>query len=630
MRRFLLTILALTFFSAGYSAEINFTTATFTVEALEAIPSGSTVLFEPGVYKMNEALRNAWQGTKRHRITYKRKGDKGEVIFDAGEMEGLLGLQFRYMEELVFRDLVFENIKFGLYGCKKSTIDRVTVRENKVTADGIVALLRCDHCVISNCEIILSDKAENGRGIAVWNGDYNKILNNTIRGRLRGAVKTWTSQNGDDRSMNLLIQGGHYTRETTEGSEDHGIYTHDCTTVVIDGVTISGFSDSSAGGSIKLKNDDNIEVKNCVFSTSGILLRIESQTWFHLENLWIHDNLFIDGSVGSWTPDLAPEGIVIENNRFLKGSVGIARNATAENFNKYSALAKKNGGIYRNEIAKAISAPEGTNVCGNFMRTTAVDDDAPLTNIALGKPARQSNDLTEQSVAGLAVDGNTEAGQEANLARTHPGEKRYWQVNLGGVAEIHSIKIWAGTEDLNNFDVLVSRDFMGPKGNGKDYGKEACVVKRFKAGTVGEMYELEFESPVFGKYVRIARRGEDDALDLAEVEVMGKMLTEEDPSSDPAHVPEQAPEPEEPETLAITDPNEISISPNPVADRLHVVAKSEIKRVELINLSGKVINVFEAPGREVELYLKGLGKGLYFVLVSTHDGNVIRNRLVKR
>ena len=206
--------------------------------------------------------------------------------------------------------------------------------------------------------------------------------------------------------MNIKIIGGTYRRQISSGIEDHGIYLHDLSGAVVDGVTISGFTPDSSGGSIKIKNAHDMEVKNCDFSDSGVLLRIEAKTWIHLYNIWIHDNEITasgETPISMWTPDYNPKAIVIENNCFPLGALKITSNPTE--VNKYNSLAKKNGGVYNNAIAKEMNLKSGINQSGNF-----ITDGCPRLSILNNEldheikifPNPVNNNLTLKGIEGEA------------------------------------------------------------------------------------------------------------------------------------------------------------------------------------------------------------------------------------
>jgi hypothetical protein len=69
----------------------------------------------------------------------------------------------------------------------------------------------------------------------------------------------------------------------------------------------------------------------------------------------------------------------------------------------------------------------------------------------------------------------------------------------------------------------------------------------------------------------------------------------------------------------------IQLYPNPTQEYLHVVSnKSEVERVELIDMNGKLIAKFLGNSKELVLDLHDLETGMYQVLVVTTNGDFNR------
>jgi hypothetical protein len=80
--------------------------------------------------------------------------------------------------------------------------------------------------------------------------------------------------------------------------------------------------------------------------------------------------------------------------------------------------------------------------------------------------------------------------------------------------------------------------------------------------------------------------------------------------------------------------NEASIYPNPlIGDKFSVKAESNIKKVEVVNVIGKVINRTENEDfeiREIQVYIGKCEKGMYFVKITFEDNkSIIKKLLVK-
>ncbi len=342
--------------------------STFTVNNLKNVKSGETVNLEPGNYTITQVIINAWTSVNKNNVTFKRLGNSGVVTMNGNRFSNAPEVKFYGWNNLKLENIRFVNLIPIFYICNNSTMNRLVVEGQKFTGPfagkSAVGILRSKNVTVSNCIIKWTFTGWTAKGIKFWKGENNKLINTTIRGRLRGAVDASADQG--DPKMKLTIDGGVYTRDINSGREDHGIYAHDLSGIIIKNVKINGFTDSSAGGSIKLKNIDDVEVKNCVFNTSGILLRVELKTWGHLDNIWIHDNTFNDPmGVAHWSPGFNPEAIRVENNKMCNSTVILK--STGGKINKYCAVAGKSGGVFNNTIGKTLEIPSGTNNSRNIL-----------------------------------------------------------------------------------------------------------------------------------------------------------------------------------------------------------------------------------------------------------------------
>jgi Domain of unknown function (DUF1929)/F5/8 type C domain len=141
------------------------------------------------------------------------------------------------------------------------------------------------------------------------------------------------------------------------------------------------------------------------------------------------------------------------------------------------------------------------------------------TNVALGRPATQSSTL--YTSAAVAVDGNTN-GNFAAASTTHTENtfQPWWQVDLGSVQNLGSIKLWNRTDccadRLSNFYVLVSdtpftsTDLMATLG-------QPGVSAFYTPGQVSVSHTISVART--GRYVRVQLAG-TNFLSLAEVQVM--------------------------------------------------------------------------------------------------------------
>ena len=148
-------------------------------------------------------------------------------------------------------------------------------------------------------------------------------------------------------------------------------------------------------------------------------------------------------------------------------------------------------------------------------------DGGSTTNLALGKTATQSSTYLS-GVASRGVDGNTD-GNWANNSVTHTNNEYqpWWQVDLGSVQQIGTVKVWNRTdccgERLSNFFVLVS-DAPFISTDLATTISQAGVSGYYVAGPLATATEVSVYRT--GRYMRIQLAG-TNPLHVAEVEVRG-------------------------------------------------------------------------------------------------------------
>lgn len=172
-------------------------------------------------------------------------------------------------------------------------------------------------------------------------------------------------------------------------------------------------------------------------------------------------------------------------------------------------------------VRVAVHASVPFSFANNYSRLVEVEAYSTIgsTNLALGRPATQSSTL--YTTAAAAVDGNTD-GFFGNGSVTHTSNtlQPWWQVDLGSVQTVGSIKLWNRTdccpERLSNFYVLVSdvpftsTDLMTTLG-------QSGVSNYYTPGQVSVSSTINIART--GRYVRVQLAG-TNSLSLAEVQVM--------------------------------------------------------------------------------------------------------------
>jgi cytochrome c peroxidase len=152
------------------------------------------------------------------------------------------------------------------------------------------------------------------------------------------------------------------------------------------------------------------------------------------------------------------------------------------------------------------------------------------SNLAKGKPTTQSS--TElNGAASRAVDGNTDGDFYKNsVSRTAQQAQPWWDVDLGANALLSQVKLWKRTDccgdALANFHVFVSsQPFTGT--TVAQTQAQAGVLDLAYPGTAPVTASLPVNA--VGRYVRVQLEG-TNSLDLAEVEVIGQVLTNSAPA----------------------------------------------------------------------------------------------------
>ena len=235
------------------------------------------------------------------------------------------------------------------------------------------------------------------------------------------------------------------------------------------------------------------------------------------------------------------------------------------------------------------------------------------SNLALNQPAEQSSTYGIGS-ANLANDGN-EIGSSpwtADLQHTQNEAQPWWQVDLGAMAQLESIRILNRTEGglgrLRDFYVLMS--VLPFEGNASldELLTNGNISSTFFPGVAGAEESLPLSGQ--GRYVRI-QLSRNSILHMAEVEVLGCFSSA------------QANRFARTEELDFYDEQvfNFSLIPNPAEDLVHIQMDSEAfagkpYEVKLFTLTGQLLRRDVFTGRQQALNVKHLARGLYFVEIA--------------
>ena len=161
-----------------------------------------------------------------------------------------------------------------------------------------------------------------------------------------------------------------------------------------------------------------------------------------------------------------------------------------------------------------------------------VEDDSCATpsNLALNQAAMQSSTYFG-GVAGLAVDGNrigtSATDSPPNLQHTLNESQPWWQVNLGQISRLDTLRIFNRTdvlpERLNNFYVLTSTDPIDTTATLTDLLQDNSITQQFFSGAADSIETLILGGTL-GQYVRVQLNG-SGFLHVAEIEVIGCPFT---------------------------------------------------------------------------------------------------------
>jgi hypothetical protein len=73
----------------------------------------------------------------------------------------------------------------------------------------------------------------------------------------------------------------------------------------------------------------------------------------------------------------------------------------------------------------------------------------------------------------------------------------------------------------------------------------------------------------------------------------------------------------------------VSVSPSPAIDNVNIVCVDNMNKVELLNMSGKVLKSQKVNGGVASINVQGLSSGMYLVRVSTKDNSITKKVIVK-
>jgi len=162
------------------------------------------------------------------------------------------------------------------------------------------------------------------------------------------------------------------------------------------------------------------------------------------------------------------------------------------------------------------------------IRITALD--TRLENLALQGTAKQSSTFDTNRTdfsASNAIDGDLTGGAfMGSLSHTKAEAQAWWEVDLGRVADIDTIRLWNRTDccsdRLSNFHVMVSSQPFSTDDLALSRTQNS-VIDFPNTGIAGRQTDIKIAEQ--GRYIRIQLEG-GNALQLAEVQVFGSKRTD--------------------------------------------------------------------------------------------------------
>ena len=362
----------------------SFNPSTFNAANINQIQDSDVVELQPGTYQLSSADLDALLGNstgQRNNITL--RGVPGQSILDFRSQSTVEWIQFdkwvqghnNHYIGMNFDGLTFLNAGIFVnrgtgFTIQNSIFDGFEGKTHP-NNDRILSVWKTDNASLLNNYVRWNNTSENINAIGVGGGNNGHVMGNKVEGLLRKALQFWRYADG-------LIEHNDIERwAQTPGAgngtfEDHGYYIHDSSHVQILSNAARGWSDTSAGNSVKIKNVDHIEVAYNNFYTSGIIGRVETAVENpRFEHIWIHDNIINRGQIDIWTPSINPTAVRIESNVIPNHRINVVRDVIPSLFNQTVDLnGGIAGGIYDNNT-ESYNFTAGINESGNTIHLNA-------------------------------------------------------------------------------------------------------------------------------------------------------------------------------------------------------------------------------------------------------------------
>ncbi|WP_345949740.1 right-handed parallel beta-helix repeat-containing protein [Mucilaginibacter sp. PAMB04274] len=324
--------------------------------------AGQTVLVQPGTYTITGKI-NMKAGVSLVKQT------TTNPIFDATSLASILTLNYTTdMSNVTLSGITFWNIRMQISGASAPQVKYCLFDYGKRAAntdksnnlkDDYLEYINTNNALVSNCNF-MHRSTDPGRGVWVKGATDTKVLNNTFGNG--GTTGYFVCAINDNSQSNSLVDGNIINRNTAlnanDALTDHGIYGHSFNGLTISNNTITGWPTNGSGGSVKVRNGQNVTISNNTMNGSGVLLYEYSNlpAFPFLKNVVVMSNTI---NVSSAASDLyhgigyyrdnttdSEYSIKISDNILPNGS--IVANDTKINITDFNAAG---GGVYNNDTA---------------------------------------------------------------------------------------------------------------------------------------------------------------------------------------------------------------------------------------------------------------------------------------
>ena len=278
--------------------------------AMAAAEPGETVRFPPGVYDLDRAFRfRPGLNYVGENAVLRARGDDGIVLAHPPAAT---------VHDVTIRGLTFDNISIVLNGTPQQRHHDITFQdcrfrggaESDEWAQPYLRLTATSGVTVDSCEF-LRGAGHGGRGVIARMTELTVIKDSFFGttadlepgvpyGHFRTAINiSGYDEQRSEGSRETIVDGNVWRRTPSPelsgecaGCQDHGLYSWGTDRLFVVGNRADGWDTSAAGGSIKVRNQQNTFILDNTLSTSGILTYVYDSHGMptHLKRLVIRGN----------------------------------------------------------------------------------------------------------------------------------------------------------------------------------------------------------------------------------------------------------------------------------------------------------------------------------------------------